>query len=166
MTHGGIRARWPVVAPWLATVARLGLGTVWLVAGATKVDDLDASGRAVVAYRLLPFDAAMAYGAVQPFLEIALGLMLILGIATRLAAAVSAVLLIAFIVGIVSAWARGLRIDCGCFSAGGDLAADQPTAYFSATIRDIGLLAVAGFLVWFPRSRLSLDSVLVDGGRA
>jgi uncharacterized membrane protein YphA (DoxX/SURF4 family) len=107
----------------------------------------------------------MAYGAVQPFLEIALGLMLILGIATRLAAVVSAVLLIAFIVGIVSAWARGLRIDCGCFSAGGDLAAGQPTTYFSATIRDIGLLAVAGFLVWFPRSRLSLDSALVDGGR-
>jgi uncharacterized membrane protein YphA (DoxX/SURF4 family) len=155
-----------VVGPWIAAVARLGLGTVWVIAGATKVGDLAASGRAVVAYRILPFDAAMAFGAVQPFLEIALGLLLILGIATRLAAALSAVLLIAFITGIVAAWARGLRIDCGCFSAGGDLAADEPTTYFSATIRDIGLLAVAGFLVWAPRSRLSLDAVLVDGGRA
>ena len=27
------------------------------------------------------------------------------------------------------------------------------------------LLALAGFLVWFPRSRLSLDGVLVDGGQ-
>ena len=89
-----------MVQPWLATVARVGLGVVWMVAGALKVGDLAASGRAVAAYRLLPFDVAMAYGAVQPFLEIALGRPADRsGFATRLAAGVSAVLLVAFIVG-------------------------------------------------------------------
>jgi hypothetical protein len=29
----------------------------------------------------------------------------------------------------------------------------------------MGLLAVAGFLVWFPHSRLSLDGVLMNGVR-
>ena len=153
------------VWPWLATVARLVLGTVWIVAGASKIGDLAASGRAVNAYRLLPYDAATFLGAVLPFLEIALGALLILGLATRLSAVVSAVLLAAFIIGIASAWIRGLRIDCGCFGGGGDLAVGQRPQYLLETIGDIGLLALAGYLAVFPRSRISLDATILDGGR-
>ena len=123
--------------PYLGTFARLVLGGVWIAAGLLKVGDLAASGRSVVAYRLLPYPVATTLGAVLPFVEIGLGLLLVLGLATRLAAILSAVLQIAFIIGIVSAWARGLRIDCGCFGSGGDLAANQQPTYFSETIRDI-----------------------------
>src|SRR5262245_8869303 len=149
---------WPW--PWIGTVARLLLGVVWIVAGASKVGDLAASGRAAVAYRLFPPTVADTIGSVLPFLEIALGALLVLGVATRLSAIVSALLLIAYIIGIASAWARGLRIDCGCFGSGGDLAANAQPTYFSETIRDIGLLIVAGYLVLRPRTRLSLDALL------
>jgi uncharacterized membrane protein YphA (DoxX/SURF4 family) len=154
----------------VGTVARLVLGGVFVVAGALKIGDLAASGRAVVAYRLLPYSLATTLGAALPFLEIALGLLLIAGLATRLAALVSVLLLVIYLIGIASVWVRGIRIDCGCFGSGGDLAADQQPGYFSATIRDIALLIVAGFLAVRPRSRLSLDAVLdpdspvVDGG--
>jgi uncharacterized membrane protein YphA (DoxX/SURF4 family) len=148
----------------VATAARLAVGAVWLVAGALKIGDLDASGRAVAAYRLLPFDFAMFLGAVLPFLEIALGLLLIIGLATRLAAVLSGLMLLAFIVGIAAAWARGLRIDCGCFSEGGDLAAGEQPQYVSETIRDIALLIATGFLAVFPRSRFSVDALVMDGG--
>ena len=149
---------------WLSTAARLILGVVWIVAGITKVGDLAASGRAVAAYRIFPFEVARFVGAVLPLLEIALGVLLILGLATRLGAVVSAILFIAFIAGIASAWARGLRIDCGCFGNGGDLAANVRPAYLTETIRDIGLLMLAGLLALFPRSRFSLDARLLDGG--
>ena len=155
---------WTVGQGWISLVGRVVLGVVWIIAGWSKISDLAASGRAVNAYRLLPYDAATFLGAVLPFVEIALGALLILGLATRLAAIVSTVVLVAFIVGIASAWARGLRIDCGCFGGGGDLAASQQPHYFSETIRDIVLLALAGFLVVFPRSRFSLDARLLDGG--
>jgi uncharacterized membrane protein YphA (DoxX/SURF4 family) len=148
--------------PWFGLVARLVLGGVWVVAGALKIGDLAASGRAVVAYRLLPYPVATSVGAVLPFLEIALGLLLIAGLATRLAAIVSAVLLVSYIVGIGSVWARGIRIDCGCFGSGGDLLANQQPTYFSETIRDIALLLAAGFLAVRPRTKLSLDAVLDD----
>jgi uncharacterized membrane protein YphA (DoxX/SURF4 family) len=150
--------RWPW--PWIGTLARLLLGVVWIIAGALKVGDLTASGRAVVAYRLLPPSSATALGSVLPFVEIALGLLLVVGLATRLSAVVSALLLVAYIIGIASVWARGLRIDCGCFGSGGDLAANAQPTYFSETIRDIALLAVAGFLIARPRTRLSLDALL------
>jgi uncharacterized membrane protein YphA (DoxX/SURF4 family) len=156
----------PFIKLWLGTGVRLILGGVWLAAGVIKVGDLAASGRSVVAYRLLPYDAATSLGVVLPFVEIALGVLLVLGLATRLSAVLSVVLLIAFIIGIASAWARGLRIDCGCFGSGGDLAANQQPTYFSETIRDIALLALAAYLAVRPRTRLSLDTLLLDGGPA
>lgn len=149
--------------PWIGTACRLIVGTVFVIAGATKVGDLAASGRAVAAYRLLPHDLATFVGAVLPFVEIALGLLLIVGLASRLCAVLAGVLLVIFISGVASAWARGLRIDCGCFGSGGDLTGDEKPQYTSEILRDIALLVAAGFLAVFPRTRFALDSRL-DGG--
>jgi uncharacterized membrane protein YphA (DoxX/SURF4 family) len=147
--------------PWISTVARLGLAAVFLVAGGLKVTDLAASGRAVNAYRLTDFDTAKVIGAAQPFLEIALGLLLLIGLAVRLSAIIAAVLLVIFIAGIASAWARGLQIDCGCFSKGGDLAAGRTAEYGLEILRDVGFLVLAGIVMAKPRSRFSLDGLLM-----
>ena len=152
-------SRWLAARPWLGTAARLGLAAVWLVAGGSKVGDLAASGRAVNAYQLLPYDLAVVIGSALPFVEIALGVLLLLGLATRLAAGVSAVLLVVFVAGIVSAWARGLSIDCGCFGSGGDLAAGQDPTYGAEILRDLGFLVLAGFLLAWPRTPYSVDAV-------
>jgi uncharacterized membrane protein YphA (DoxX/SURF4 family) len=149
------------VWPWISTVARLGLSAVFLTAGALKIGDLAASGRAVNAYRLMPFETARTVGAIQPFLEIAVGLLLLAGLAVRLSAGIAAVLLVIFIGGIVSAWARGLRIDCGCFSAGGDLGAGQAPTYGWEILRDVGFLILAGILLWRPVTRFSVDGALL-----
>jgi uncharacterized membrane protein YphA (DoxX/SURF4 family) len=157
--------RWEVARPWIGTAARLGLAAVWLIAGGTKVGDLAAAGRAVNAYRLMPYDVAVVVGAAQPFVEFALGVLLLLGLATRLAAGVSAVLLALFIAGIASAWARGLAIDCGCFGNGGNLAAGQSPSYGPEILRDVGFLVLAGFLLIWPRTPLSVDNWLRGDNR-
>jgi uncharacterized membrane protein YphA (DoxX/SURF4 family) len=146
---------------WISTAARLGLAAVWLVAGGLKVGDLAASGRAVNAYGIFPYEVAKVIGAAQPFLEIALGLLLLAGLAVRLSAGLSAGLLVIFIAGIVSAWARGKQIDCGCFSTGGELAAGESPQYAWDIVRDVGFLLLAGILLWRPRTRYSIDGVLM-----
>jgi uncharacterized membrane protein YphA (DoxX/SURF4 family) len=146
---------------WVGLAARLLLAGVWLVAGATKVGDLAASVRAVHAYDLLPYEVSRVVGAALPFVEIAVGMLLLVGFATRIAAAVSAALLAVFVGGIASAWARGLRIDCGCFGGGGDLAADRSPSYGWEIARDLALLAVALYLVFRPASRLAVDNILI-----
>ncbi|GAA5139606.1 MauE/DoxX family redox-associated membrane protein [Pseudonocardia adelaidensis] len=142
--------------PWLATAARLLLGAVWLVAGASKITDLDASVRAVRAYRLLPETAAQVVGAGLPVVELLLGVLLVVGAGVRAAAAVSAVLMLAFGVGIAAAWARGLRIDCGCFGSGGELAAGQDPTYALELARDAALTVLAVLLARWPGGRLAL----------
>lgn len=157
----GTHVRFTLFAPWLSTLARLVLAGVFFAAGASKVTDLAASGRAVNAYRLMPFDLAKAVGAALPFMELMLAAFLLVGLATRVAAGITGVLLVVYITGISSAWARGLSIDCGCFSAGGQLGAGQHPIYLWDILRDLTLLAVAVFLVRYPRSRLGLDTVLL-----
>lgn len=151
---------WQTVRPWLSTAVRLALAAVWLVAGGSKVGDLAASGRAVNAYQLMPYEAAKFVGAALPLVELALGGLLLVGVATRVVAGISAGLLVVFVAGIVSAWARGLAIDCGCFGGGGELAAGQDPRYVPELLRDLGFLALAGFLLCWPASRGSLDAVL------
>ncbi len=143
--------------PWISLVVRLGLAAVFIVAGALKVTDLAASGRAVVAYELMPTDLAMIVGAIQPFFELVLGGLLLIGLATRVVAMISALTMVAFISGIVSAWARGLNIDCGCFSKGGHLPPGVTPNYLPEILRDMAFLAMAIFLILYPVSRFSLD---------
>lgn len=157
--------RWRRLVPWLGTVARLLLGVVFVLAGYSKVTDLAGSGRAVNAYQLMPFEVARVIGAALPFVEIAVGLLLIIGLATRAMAAVTAALLAVYIFGISSVWVRGLSIDCGCFSKGGQLAPGQHPSYLWDLVRDILLFLVALFVVAFPRTRFGLDSwFLGDSG--
>jgi uncharacterized membrane protein YphA (DoxX/SURF4 family) len=88
---------------------------------------------------------------VLPWLEIALGLLLLAGVATRVVAAVGAGLLLVFIAGVAQAWARGLSIDCGCFGGGGAVEPGQ-TTYGRELLRDAGFLLLAGWLVVRPRT--------------
>ncbi len=154
---------WDRAGPWAGLVARLGLAGVWLYAGGTKVGDLAASGRAVNAYQIMPFGVAQVIGAMLPLVEIVVGLLLLAGLATRTAAAFSALLLAVFIVGIASAWARGLQIDCGCFGSGGQLASGESPTYGWEIARDIGFLILAGYLLLRPDSRFSADRRFTAG---
>jgi uncharacterized membrane protein YphA (DoxX/SURF4 family) len=140
----------------IGTVARIGLAAVWIVSGAIKVSDLNQTYVAVQAYQLLPPGAVSPVAGALPFVELALGALLLAGLGTRLAAAVSALALIGFIVAVSSSWARGLTIDCGCFGGGGQVAAGE-TEYPQEIARDIGFLALAAWLLCRPRSFASLD---------
>lgn len=148
-------ASWP---PWVSLAARLALAAVWLYAASTKLGRPLTSARAVQAYEIFPYDVAGLIGQALPIVELALGLLLLIGLFTRPMAAVSTVLLLAFIAGIASAWARGLSIDCGCFGGGGALAWDQEPAYRQEMLRDVGFLVLAAWLVARPKSPLAVDN--------
>lgn len=152
-------AVWRFVRPWSGLIARLILGAVFIVAGLLKVDDLAQSGRAVNAYDVTPVELGRFIGAVLPFVEIAIGVLLVVGLATRAVAFINGLMYLVYIVGIAQAWARGLSIDCGCFSEGGQVAAEQ-TKYAIEIFRDVLLLALTAFLVVFPRTKYSLDACL------
>jgi uncharacterized membrane protein YphA (DoxX/SURF4 family) len=143
----------------IGLVARLVLGGVVLAAGALKIGQPETSARAVRAYQLLPYDLAGYVGYALPVVEVAIGILLVIGLFTRVSAVVAGVLMVAFVIGIGSAWARGLSIDCGCFGNGGTIAASQ-TQYPWEIARDVGLLACAVWLTWRPHTAYSTEDLL------
>jgi uncharacterized membrane protein YphA (DoxX/SURF4 family) len=137
-------------------VLRVGLAAVFAWAAVPKIANPDAAVISVRAYRLLPEAAVHAVAWGLPFVELAVAALLLVGIGTRMAALAAGVLLAVYVVAIASAWARGLRIDCGCFSAGGADPTASGARYASEILRDLGLLVAAGLLLWRPASRLAL----------
>jgi uncharacterized membrane protein YphA (DoxX/SURF4 family) len=142
--------------PWIGLVCRLTLGGVLFVAGYLKVDKLEVSQMAVRSYELLPIPIANFLGQTLPLYEVVIGLLLILGAATRVVAALGGFTMFIFIIAIGQAWARGLNIDCGCFGGGGTVAPGE-TRYLQEILRDAGLVAMALFLLRYPVSKFSVD---------
>lgn len=142
--------------PWIALIARLALGGVLFVAGAIKIPYPYKAAAAMRAYELLPNSLASFFGYILPWFEVGLGLLLILGVATRLSGLLGALLMILFIAAISSAWARGLTIDCGCFGGGGQVDPED-TKYLSTILRDIGFLLLGVYLYYFPKGKFGIE---------
>jgi uncharacterized membrane protein YphA (DoxX/SURF4 family) len=152
--------------PVLTLFARLVLGGVLLVAGGLKVLKPTESANAVAAYKLMPTNMAHVIGYALPWLEVALALLLIIGVMVRPAAVLSGLIMIIFIGAIASVWARGMLIDCGCFGGGGQLdpslAAQVRRTYFTEIMRDLGLALTALYLYFFPYGKLSFEKAAVE----
>jgi uncharacterized membrane protein YphA (DoxX/SURF4 family) len=156
-------ASWRGIAwqDWVGLAARLILGVVMVVAGALKVTNLPSSVLAVRAYKLLQYDFAAVVGYALPLVEITIGLLLIVGVFTRVAAAINGLMMVAFIFGISWEWAHGYSLDCGCFGGGGEIERAKALASYPWEIaRDVGLLALAGWLVVRPVTPYSLETRL------
>ena len=147
--------------PWLTFFFRLILGGVLLVAGGLKVTDPYASATSVRAYQVLPVPIANFLGFVLPFIEVGLGIFLIIGIWVKFVSVLGAALMLVFVVAIGQAWARGISLDCGCFGKGGlrDTAELPVFTYTTEILRDIALAILGGYLYRFPQGKLGLDKL-------
>ncbi len=144
---------------WIGLVARLIVGVVNLLAGLSKFSDPAGNVRAVRAYRILPESVVPTVGHALPTIEIVIGTLLILGLLTRAMGLLSGLFFLAFIIGISSAWARGLEINCGCFGNGS--VPENPQRQYAIDIaRDVGLLLCSVWLVIWPRTKFALDNLL------
>ncbi|HEX6447300.1 MAG TPA: MauE/DoxX family redox-associated membrane protein [Streptosporangiales bacterium] len=144
------------VKPWVTLACRVLMAIVLGYAGYSKVTEPLAAARAVRAYQILPESVVTPVGYGLPFLEIVLALLLLVGLATRFSGIAAALLMLVFIAGIASVWARGISIDCGCFGGGGQVAAGQ-TQYPWDILRDTGLFLASVWIALFPSGRFALD---------
>lgn len=141
-------------------VVRVLLAAILGYAGYAKFTEPAALQKvAVSSYRLLPESMVTGVAFGLPVLEMALAVMILLGFATRAMAICVGLLFIVFISGIISVWARGLSIDCGCFGGGGAIGKGQ-THYLREIFRDLGFFVLAAWLMLYPRARFAVDRAL------
>jgi uncharacterized membrane protein YphA (DoxX/SURF4 family) len=141
---------------WLGLASRFGLGAVFLWAGLAKAIDRQGSILSVDAYDVLPGSVARAVGTALPWLEIALGIFLTLGLFLRFAGVGVVALGVVFIAALAQAKARGLQIDCGCF---GVTASGNGVGWFDI-LRDIPLVGGGLFLAWKANGPWQVDQII------
>ena len=148
--------KFKVLQPWVTLLSILVLGGVLLVAGGLIVGNLPKSAMAVRSYEMLPIPLANFLGYTLPWIEIGMGLLLIVGVAVKISGALGALTMLAFIIAIAQAWARGLSIDCGCFGGGGAIDPED-TKYPQKLLENMGLMSLGIFLYFFPKGRFGLE---------
>lgn len=124
---------------------RLLLAGVLLYAALGKWASPQAFAENVANYRLLPAAVVPVFAASVLGLETLLGLLLLSGFFLEEAALAAMGLFGAFALAIGSALVRNLKIECGCFGAGG-----SPATTLSL-LKDLGLLGGAAALFFFSR---------------
>jgi len=133
----------------LALIGRLAVGAVFLVAAGAKSLDPAGFARQIAGHGWLPeaWTYAAALGLIA--IELLLGAALVLGVASRAAAALTAGLLLLFSVVMGVAWYSGSDVDCGCF---GSLVERGPG---EVVLEDLGLLLLLLPTAWSARKEAS-----------
>lgn len=126
-------------------LGRFALGSLFVYAAFTKLyfnggwhfgDYQIFFAMAIDSYRMLPFWAVQLLSQTLPWFELALGALLISGLALRWIGAATSGLLAVFIGAMVRAKLLGLEINCGCFGNNEKLGA-------LTILRDSSLLVLA-----------------------
>lgn len=145
---------------WLMVLARLVLSGVLIYAGGIKLIDPVQSRAAIVAYRLYLPEFLVQLGTYGlPAFEMAVGLMLLLGIFVRFSAVATFALMTVFIIMIAQVWYRGFSIDCGCFGGGGDVSPEgKEWRYTSEILRDLLFMGLAVLLARKPKTPFSISA--------
>ncbi|MCZ2147071.1 MAG: DoxX family membrane protein [Bryobacterales bacterium] len=130
------------MAARIRLVLRLILAVVFLYAAWSKLrQPWLVFAMSVDSYRILPPWMVFAVARTLPWLELALGLLLLAGLYLRYAVPVCTLLLLIFYAAMVRAYLSGLGIDCGCFGVG--------EAVSPATLARDGALLAGAFVLSF-----------------
>jgi uncharacterized membrane protein YphA (DoxX/SURF4 family) len=103
----------------LAVLVRAAIAFVLFASSISKINNLRHYASIVASYQILPVSLVHPFAFSFPWIEAAIALLLLLGWQTRLAAALSALLMLMFILAIGVNLGRGRRdLECGCFGSG------------------------------------------------
>lgn len=141
-------------------VLRLFLGALFVFSASDKVLEPEKFAIAVRGYELLPVALTNAFSLVLAWSELLSGILLILGLYTRQAAAAVLLMLVMFVGAIATAIVRGLVIDCGCFSNEGG----SQTGYL-LIIRNLFLITVCLIVMRFDSGFFGLSRFVSRGAR-
>jgi putative oxidoreductase len=141
-------------AAWLAVPARWYLGVLFVGACLHKIAVPRAFAVDIATYDILPLALVNLVAITLPWVELAAGLMLLVGLRTRAAAMLVAGMMAVFLAALAVALGRGLDMSCGCFASQG--AEDDPISRLTV-LRDLVWLALALLVMVYDRGLMGLD---------
>ncbi|MCP4583411.1 MAG: DoxX family membrane protein [candidate division Zixibacteria bacterium] len=133
---------------WFIFIVRLAVGGFFVWASVDKIMHPEAFAKIIHNYRILPPEYINLLAIVLPWIEIVAGVCLMVGYKYRGANLLILGMLVVFIVALAASYARGLNINCGCFST----ATSVKSNLLWRIVEDI--LMAAGCVLVFLKSKL------------
>jgi putative oxidoreductase len=144
-----------LIRTYMPPLIRVCLGSIFLWSGVEKLGHLEEFYRAAHNYQVLPPVLTQFYATALPWMEVLCGTYLVLGLFGRFASAMTAGMLVSFLIAIAMVLVRGDATDCGCFFGG-----MKSQVSWDLFWRDVGLLAAAAYLYYKSPTPWSLDTLL------
>tara|TARA_Y100001934_G_C12242879_1_gene721219 strand:+ start:84 stop:533 length:450 start_codon:yes stop_codon:yes gene_type:complete len=135
------------IHPILIFIMRLLVGLVFIIASYDKIIDPAQFARDISNYHIIPFGLENLIAIILPWIELFLGLGIVIGIFIDGSSFLSGTLLVLFILLIFQAMLRGFNIECGCGLKEGEMVG------WSKIIENIILLG-ASYIIFFAKNRL------------
>ena len=129
----------------IAIITRLFLGFLFLYSALDKILYPAKFAEVIYNYRLLPVELLNICAMIVPWIEITIGITLLLGVWVTASALLLSGLTIVFIGLLLSAIVRGLNIECGCFS----LDAEGSLVSWKRIFEDVLILIGGIYLIWY-----------------
>ena len=120
----------------IVVLCRFLLAAIFIYAAVGKIIRPSEFADSVAGFRILPISLVNIFAIALPWIEVVCGLSLITGVLLRSGGLMLAGLNVVFIAAAASAMARGLNIECGCFT----LSRAHDTVGWSLIARDLGFL--------------------------
>lgn len=133
----------PKVKKILYHSLRVILGFIFIYAALDKIFNPATFAKVIYHYRVLPVELINLAAIIMPWLELTLGIFLVFGLWIKTSSVLAGIFTFIFIMLMGSAMARGLNIECGCFS----LNPEASLVGWRRIIEDI--LMLAGFIYLF-----------------
>ncbi len=135
---------------------RIILGVVFLYASIGKVYEPNLFLKEISNYKVFPEILAQIIAITIPWYELILALFLIFGIRLRTSSLLVFILLFSFTVLVISAWVRGLNINCGCFS--------HYIEYVGLrkVVENVILMIFSLYIFLFPKSFLNIEEQILN----
>ncbi len=137
----------------LKIIARIMVGLVFLIFGLEKIPVPNVFAGEIMNYGFFPLFSVNLIAIFLPWVEVLVGIFVLLGIRLQSAATFSGILMILFIISVGIAMAKGLDISCGCSSS------HNIKVGWQKIFENLGYLILCIYIFIFPNSKFSLDYI-------
>ena len=138
---------------YLHLAIRILIALVFIIASIEKIADPFDFANDIKNYDILSNFLINITAIILPWVELFVGLMILLGIKIKANSILVIIMLLIFNIAVFSAWMRGLNIDCGCY---GDVA--HQTVGWQKLLENFLLIGLSFILYFFPNKSFSFEN--------
>jgi len=135
---------------YVQLICRLAVGLMFIIVGVGKIAHPEEFANEIANYQILPNVFINILAMIVPWIELFAGTLLIFGIETKASSLVIAVMTVIFTTAVIIAMAKGLNIECGCYS---NIASQQ--VGWPKVFENVGLLILTIIIMISDNKKLS-----------